>query len=178
MRIIYSRIITRLIDKHSMTGHPDWKWLKHRHKEMCRPINVLDNNGQGSTVYHDSTNLPDDIYNCPPDGIPFIYSFGDSNQLSTLMKKPIHSDKSAKPRTAGMLGCIAFSELLNPDNELECQSTIVFIYEVVCQNDPFEFIVEHEKWNFDRARWWKSFKSEGRLAIPLLITLLKDLWGW
>ncbi len=83
-------------------------------------MNVLDNDRQGTTVYHDSTNLPDDIYNHPHGGIRFIYSFGDSHQLPPVMKKPAYSDESAKPRTANMLSRIAFSEFLNPDNESEC----------------------------------------------------------
>ena len=134
MRTFYSRIITRLIDKHRITGH--WAWLKHRHKEMQWPTNVLDNDGQGTTIYHDSKKLPDDIYNFPHDGILFIYSFGDSHQLPPVMKKPANSDESAKLGTADMLGCIAFSEFLNLDNESECQSTIDFKDEVICQNDP------------------------------------------
>jgi hypothetical protein len=88
------------MDKHSMTGRPDWAWLKHRHKEMRRPMDVLDNDGQGTTVHQDSTNLPEDVYNCPHGGIPFIYSFGDSHQLLPVMKKPAYSDGSAKPGTA------------------------------------------------------------------------------
>jgi hypothetical protein len=54
----------------------------------------------------------------------------------TAIKKPTYSDESAKPGTADMLGYIVFSVFLNPDNELECQSTIDFMDEVVHQNDP------------------------------------------
>jgi hypothetical protein len=35
-----------------------------------------------------------------------------------------------------MLGCTTFSEFLNPDNKSECQSTIVLIDDIICQNDP------------------------------------------
>jgi hypothetical protein len=99
-------------------------------------MNALDNDGQGTTVYHDSTNLPDDIYNFPLGGIPFIYSFHYSQQLPPVMKKPAYSDESVTPGTSDMLGCIAFSEFLNLDNELECKSMTVFMDETVCQNDP------------------------------------------
>jgi hypothetical protein len=85
MRSIYSRIITRLMDEHSMTGRPNWAWLKHTHKEMRRPIDVFDNDGQGTTVHQDSTNLPEDVYNCPHGGIQFVYSFGDSRQLPPVI---------------------------------------------------------------------------------------------
>jgi hypothetical protein len=91
----------------------------------------LNNDGQGTTIYHDSKKLPDDIYTFPHDGILFIYSFGDSHQLPPVMKKPANSDESEKLGTADMLGCIAFSEFLNLDDESEYQSTIDFIARMI-----------------------------------------------
>ncbi len=96
----------------------------------------MDNDGQGTSVYNDSTKLLDDIYNFPVGVTPFIYSFGNSHQLPLVVKKPTYSDESAKSGTADLLGCIALSEFLNLDNELEYQSTIAFMDEVVHQNDP------------------------------------------
>ena len=124
------------MNEHSVTGRLDSAWSKHRYKEMRRPMDVLDNDGHGTTGHQDSTHLPEDFYNCPHGGIPFKYSFVDSHQLPPVMKKPAYSDESAKPGTADMLGRIAFSEFLDGDNELECQSTIVLMDEVICQNDP------------------------------------------
>jgi hypothetical protein len=62
------------MNEHSVTGRLDSAWSKHRYKEMRRPMDVLDNDGQGTIVHQDSTNLPDDVYNHPHGGIPLIYS--------------------------------------------------------------------------------------------------------
>ena len=130
----YCSVITRIIDEHSMMGRPDYAWYKHPNKELRRPMNVLDAEGEVITVHHDSVLLHEDIYSRPHGGIPMQYFFGDTNQLPPVMKKPVQ--ESTKPGTADALGMVAFSEILDPPNTNVMESVIVSMKHVLRQDDP------------------------------------------
>ena len=132
----YCSVITRIIDEHSMMGRPDYAWYKHRNEELRRPMNVLDAEGEGITVHHDSVLLHQEIYSRPHGGIPIQMFFGDTNQLPPVMKKPAYSQESTKPGTADALGQVAFSEILDPPDTNVMESVIVSMKHVLRQDDP------------------------------------------
>ena len=86
-RVSYCSVKTRLVDEHSMMGRPDHAWYKHRNEEFRRPFDVLDAEGEGKTVHHDSVLLEEEIHSRPHGGIWMQYFFGDTNQIPPVMKK-------------------------------------------------------------------------------------------
>ena len=119
-------------------GQPDHAWYKHRNEEFCRPFDVLDAEGEGKTVHHDSVLLEEEIHSRPHGGIWMKYFFGDTNQIPPVMKKPAYSTESTKPGTADALGKVAFSEFIDPPDPNVMESVIVVMKHVLCQNDlPF-----------------------------------------
>ena len=68
-RLSYCSVKTRLVDEHSIMGQPDHAWYKHRNEEFRRPFDVLDAEGEGKTVHHDSVLLEEEIHSRPHGGI-------------------------------------------------------------------------------------------------------------
>ena len=134
LRASMCMIIARFMDEHSMSGRPMWGWLKFRHEEFRRPVDVHDE--ETNTVHVDDTNLTKDVYSRPWGGIPLIYSFGDSQQLPPVMMKPIY-DKSEPKKTGSAcdFGRMAISEFLDPHTPEQAASLIVIMDEVLRQDD-------------------------------------------
>lgn len=135
-RLSMSKVIARFKDEHSMDGRPTWAWMKHRHEELRRPMDVLDDDG--NIVGQDETGnslLTPDVYMRPWGGIPFVYSFGDCGQLPPVMMKGMYDQSIGRPGTADFMGRIAFAEFRSPPKPEEATAVSVVMDEVLRQDD-------------------------------------------
>jgi hypothetical protein len=147
LRDSHKHLIARIMDESSMLGQLYWAWLKHRHEELRRPVgritdeefNDIDDEEQDHVdpgiVPIDLTT---DITSRPWGGVPFIYSFGDTNQLPPVAMKAVYDNKPSRGRDGGAerMGRIAFHEFINPSSGSGANSTIVFLDDVLRQTDP------------------------------------------
>ena len=122
----------------SMMGRPDHAWYKHHKKEFCRPVDVLDAEGEDKTVHHDSVLLEKEIHSRHHGGIWMQYFFDNTNQIPPVTKKPAYSTESTKPGTSDTLKKMAFSEFIDPLDYNLMESVIVVMKHVLRQNKlPF-----------------------------------------
>jgi len=89
--------------------------------------------------------LPSDVYNRPHGGIPFLYVFGDTNQLPAVMKKAVYSTDTPVASTSDAVGKIAFhDDFLDPPDSDVVEAYIVVMDEVLRQNDrDFLRLLDH-----------------------------------
>ena len=123
------KAVTVIEDEHSMKGRPIWGWSRHRYEELRRPSVVMDN--EQNIVHTDDICLSPEVYSRPWGGLPFLYSFGHCGQLPPVLMKSMYDKSPAKTHTADHKGKIAIQDFLHPNNDKECQSTVVVMNEVL-----------------------------------------------
>ena len=145
MKKMCSVLVARLMDEHSMMGLQDWAWAKHRNEELRRPSPpVMDEEFNEVSVNQNNVNLnePDNTTFILDEntrmrqwgGIPFIYSFGDTNQLPPVAKRSTYDTRPPK-QGADRLGKFAFHEFINTTDGSESISTVVVMEDVLRQSD-------------------------------------------
>ena len=117
-------------------GLGDIGWIKHRNEEFRRPSVVQDNEGGVIAQENDQFLLPPEVYDRPHGGIPIIIFLGDTNQLPPVMKKAVYSTDTPRSCTSDASGKVAFSDFINPPNDVEVESYTFYMDEVLRQSDP------------------------------------------
>lgn len=134
IRAATSKVISRFMDEHSMSGRQMWAWLKHRHEEFRRPGDpVLDENDEVIEGTENDSFLDPVMYDRMWGGIPFIYSFGDSHQLPPVGMKPFFSKDPGKHGSSCSAGKMAYNEFRDPDHN-ETNNTVFLMDDVIRQN--------------------------------------------
>ena len=82
------------MDEHGMLCRASWAWIKHRHKELGRPVINLTDEEFNDLGQADTTTLSEGVYRGTWGGPEFVYSLGDSHQLPPVAMKNSY-DKSA-----------------------------------------------------------------------------------
>ena len=146
-RLALLRCISRFMDEHSMAGRPMWGWLKHKHEEFRRPANIIDGNGNeiGSNDDHE---LDSQTFTRMWGGIHFIYSFGDSHQLTPVGMKPMYSnsERPVSTESSDYAGRAAWAEFFNPPQPEETDNTVVVMEDVIrqdCSQQHFKDALAH-----------------------------------
>ena len=149
-----SALDARLMDEHSMMGLQDWAWAKYRNEELRRKSPpVMDEELNEVSVNQDNVNLNDHVDATLPlddqtherqwGGIPFLYSFGDTNQLPPVAKRSTYDTRPPK-QGADRLGKMAFHDFINTTDESESVATVVVMDDVLRQRDErFKTLLQH-----------------------------------
>ena len=79
----------------------------------------------------------------PWGGVPFVYSYGDNNQVPPVAKKSTYDTRAPKT-AADRAGRVAFHEFITTTNPSESMATVVVMEEVVRQTDEvFKAILQN-----------------------------------
>ena len=146
-RNVMSKVVTRLIDEHSMMSRSMLTWLCHRSKELRKPRIVVNDDNTVIGVSRDS-NLPNDVLERSFGGMGIVGLFGDINQLPPVKEKVFYDDARGDATKSDGQGFVKFNRFIQqnptPEEAEEEESTIVLLDEVLRQNEgPFKTCVTH-----------------------------------
>jgi hypothetical protein len=156
MKKSFSEIVARFMDEHSMMGLQDWAWAKYRNEELRRhnppvmdeesnelPVGDRANDNEPQDTAASAFILNTDTSLRPWGGIPFVYSYGDTNQIPPVCKKSTYDTRAPKT-AADRAGIVAFREIITTTNPSKSMATVVVMEEVVRQTDEvFKTILQH-----------------------------------
>jgi hypothetical protein len=152
LRECHRLLIARTMDESSMLGQLYWGWMRHRHEEMRRPVGRITDEEFNDVKNEDDQEqniaanvddglvqlaLPMEMTDRPWGGVPFIYSFGNTNQLPPVAMKAVYDSKPSRGRHGSeQMGKIAFKDFIDPPPNSGVNSTVVILDEVLRQTDP------------------------------------------
>jgi hypothetical protein len=151
-----NRLVYLVMDEESMTGRPNFAWIRHRTEEMRRMVSLPssdqsndDDDGaaaSGSFLHSVHPPIPRAVTDRHFGGIPIVETYGDCHQIPPVgMKLVMDMAPATSPDSACASGRIAFHEFLHPLPETGVRSLVVIMTEVVRQRgDPrFRDIIQH-----------------------------------
>ena len=177
----WKNIFTLLMDEDSMVGRPFWGWFKHRLEEFRTIKLKADENLNIQPIFHDKrTELTKRIFG----GIRAFYSMGDVNQLPPVAMKSITDDSNPNSLcSSDAIGKIAFSDFMNPLNQLETINFTSHMTDVARQKDEqFKNILSlmrngtltNEKCKFLINRFFPKSMKGINICLMMLFILLHN----
>ena len=106
-RNVISKVIIRLIDKHSMMNRSMFTWLCHRSEELCLPRTVV-NRDNAIIGVSSSSRLPRDVLERSFGGMGIVGMFGNINQLPPVKEKIFYDDVCGDSMKPDRMGRIKF----------------------------------------------------------------------
>jgi hypothetical protein len=107
------------------------------------PLGNSANDNEHHTTAESAFILDADTCQRPWGGVPFVYSYGDNNQVPPVAKKFTYDTRAPKT-AADRAGRVAFHEFITTTNPSESMATVVVMEEVVRQTDEvFKAILQN-----------------------------------
>ena len=125
-----SRIWMLIKDEHSMDPRAAWAWVEARTRLARHRVNLDDPNNPHNTF--------EQISFRPFGGIPFVFSFGDCQQLPPVGNKSHFDPTPTRGESNGAdgRGKLVFDQFLCPADAAECMGVQVVMDQTVRQRDP------------------------------------------
>ena len=122
-----SRLWILIKDEHSMDPRAAWAWIEARTRV-----------GRHRTVLGDPNNPFEKFSFRPFGGLPFVFSFGDCQQLPPVGNKSHFDPTATKGEANGAdgRGKIVFDQFMCPDDPTACMGVQVVMDQTVRQDDP------------------------------------------